>query len=328
MEVSAVDPDLGGVFYTLKQEAGDKPQFVRDRQCLSCHATSRTIGVPGHLVRSIYADPSGQPLESTNALVTNHRTPFAERWGGWYVTGTHGSLRHLGNVTARDSLNAEHLDKELGANVTDLGKFFDTKPYYRPTSDLVALMVLEHQTYMHNLITRVNYEAKMALRDQSVLDQMSGGPPASVTGNYSDSTQRRLAIAGDALLKYMLFVDEEILDEPIQGVTNFPADFMARGPKDRLGRSLRELSLHKTLFKYPCSYLIYSRSFDALPGAMKDYVLRRLFNILSGADTSKDFTSLSHKSRQAILEILLDTKPDLPEYWRKGSPAVGQVIRR
>lgn len=325
MEVSSVDPELGGVFYTMKQEAAARPQFVRDKQCLSCHATSRTVGVPGHLVRSIYADPSGQPLESTNALVTNHRTPFAERWGGWYVTGSHGSLRHLGNVTSRDALNAERLDKELGANVTDLGKFFDIEPYFRKTSDLIALMVIEHQSYMHNLMTRVNYEAKMALRDQAVLDQMSGGPPASKTGNYSDSTQRRIAIAGDALLKYMLFVDEEILDEPIAGVSGFTDYFQSLGPKDHKGRSLRDLSLDKTLFKYPCSYLIYSRSFDALPAELKNYVLKRLHNILTGADATRDFSSLSRRSRQAVLEILLDTKLNLPEYWRKGTPAVGQA---
>ena len=150
MEISTVDPQQGAIFYTLKQEKSDHPQFVRDRgQCLTCHASSRTSGVPGHLIRSVSADRSGHPQLGTHTFTTDHRSPLEQRWGGWYVSGTHGKQRHRGNlvVTSRDRLEPEDLD--AGANVTDLSTRLDVAPYLTPHSDLVAMMVLAHQAQMH-----------------------------------------------------------------------------------------------------------------------------------------------------------------------------------
>ena len=163
VEISAADPQLGAVFYTLRQEQAERPKIVRDRgQCIVCHASSRTSGVPGHLVRSVYADKSGQPFFGSGTFTTDHRSPFKERWGGWYVTGTHGKQRHMGNVISTDRDRPEDLDMEAGANITDLSDHVNTSPYLSPHSDIVALMVLEHQSRMHNLITRANFEAKSA----------------------------------------------------------------------------------------------------------------------------------------------------------------------
>ncbi len=313
VEISTADPHLGAVFYTLQQEPSTSPTFLRDRgQCIVCHASSRTSNVPGHLVRSVFPAPSGQPHFGAGTFTTDYRSPFEQRWGGWYVTGTHGKERHMGNVVAHDREEPEELDAEAGANVTDLSKLLDTAPYLSQHSDILALMVLEHQTRMHNLITRANFETRSACHYDRILNEALDRP----LDQRSESTQRRIEAAVDELADCMLFVDEFSWKEPVRGTTTFASEFAARGPRDSQGRSLRELDLSKRLMKYPCSYLIYSEPFAELPASTKDQVYQRLFDVLSGADTSEQYNHLTSKDRRAILEILLDTKSDLPDYWK------------
>ncbi len=308
VEVSTVDPKLGGVFYTLSQKETDKPVFLRDKgQCLVCHASSRTQGVPGHVVRSVFTDEEGQPRLGTSTFTTEDRSPFSQRWGGWYVSGTHGAMRHMGNVLSKNSEKPEVIDREVGANAADLSRFVAVSPYLRPTSDIVALMVLEHQTQMHNAITLASYETQSAIHYDGIMNDALSRDP-----NYrSDSTQRRIAAVGDKLLKYLLFSEEFTLTSPIAGVSSFREDFSSRGPKDSRGRSLRDFDLQTRLFKYPCSYLIYSPAFDALPAPVREHVARRLRDILAGSDKSPEFLHLSAADRQNILEILRETKPGL-----------------
>ena len=296
LEISAVDPKLGGVFYTLDQTATDKPRFVRTDQCLECHATGKTMGVPGHLVRSFETDESGVVDLKSGVSLVNHRTPFAERWGGWYVSGTHGDQTHRGNLIGREAFEQQNEKPNYLGNLTDLSRFFDVSILPDKHSDIAALMVLEHQTHMHNFITRLNYAARVTL---------------SQYGHV-----RYLQSAVDAFLKYLLFVEEAELTAPVQGSSTFAKDFASRGPKDSKGRSLRDMDMRKRMFKYPCSYLIYSEAFDALPAALKETIYRRLFDILTDKDSSSDFASLSNTSKRAILEILRETKADLPEYWK------------
>ena len=150
IELASVDPDQGAIFYTLEQRDVSRVKFVRDRgQCTVCHASSRTQGVPGLLVRSVYPDAGGRPLLGSGTFTTDQRSPFRQRWGGWYVTGTHGQLRHMGNTIARDRDQPEDLDTESGANRTDLKELVDTSAYLKSGSDLVALMVLEHRSEEH-----------------------------------------------------------------------------------------------------------------------------------------------------------------------------------
>ncbi|MCA9133994.1 MAG: hypothetical protein KDA45_12595, partial [Planctomycetales bacterium] len=149
VEIAATDPEQGAVFYTVDQDPALPAKIRRDRgQCLTCHATNRTQGVPGYLVRSVYPDYSGRPRSGTRTYVTDHRSDFSQRYGGWYVTGEHGSMRHLGNMIAQDRSDPENIDRELGANRQRLEELFNTQPYLLPSSDLVALMVLEHQSQM------------------------------------------------------------------------------------------------------------------------------------------------------------------------------------
>lgn len=313
VEVSAVDPERGAMFYSLDQRRGSKPKFIRREECLQCHASPKTLGVPGHLVRSVFPNWEGFPQLQAGSFLTDHSSPLKERWGGWYVTGTHGTQRHLGNVWAQDSKQPDQLDTEAGANLTDLRKKVRLSAYPTPDSDLVALMVLEHQTRLHNLLTRTSWETRLALNQQEDINRAMGEPP----GHWSDSTHRRIQAQVDALLKYMLFTDEVALTEPVSGTSKFQKEFPLAGPRDRLGRSLRDFDLKQRLFRYRCSYLIYSEAFDALPRAAKESFYRRLWEVLSGGDQSPEFASLSKSDRETILEILLETKRGLPAYWNK-----------
>jgi hypothetical protein len=308
IEVSAVDPQQGGIYYTLSQEPAETPKFVRDRgQCLTCHASSRTQGVPGHLVRSVFADRSGQPMLGSGTFTTDHRSPFDERWGGWYVSGTHGAMRHMGNVLAGDRDRPESLDREAGANVNDLASLLKVEPYLEPTSDIVALMVLEHQTQMHNLLTLANYEARSAAHYDRIMNEAFERP----ADHQSESTQRRIASVGEKVLQYLLFSEEFQLTSPVQGASKFAEEFAAGGKRDPQGRSLRDFDLHRRLFKYPCSYLIDSPSFDSLPAPVKSYLAKRLDEVLTGKDQTPEFAHLSAEDRRNIREILEATKPDL-----------------
>lgn len=313
VEVIALDPRLGSIFYTLDQEKGDKPHFTRQGDtCLICHGGSSNQGIPGQLVRSLYADADGYPILASGSYRTDQTSPLANRWGGWYVSGTAGRQKHMGNLVVRGRRRPEDVDNTPNLNCTDLSKYFKTAPYLSPHSDIVALMVMEHQAEMHNLITRANFQTRMALYDEVELNKALGRP-----ADYrSESTTGRIKSAGEPLVKYLLFCGETKLTDPVKGTSAFAEEFARRGPRTRDGRSLRDLDLRTRLFKYPCSYLIYSGSFDALPPAVKDYVLRRLYDVLTGKETGDDFAGLSAADRKAILEILRETKPDLPRYWR------------
>lgn len=313
LEISTADPELGGVFYTLKQEPQETPQFVRDRgQCLTCHASSKTKGVPGHLVRSVFAARSGQPAYGSGTYLTDHRSDFARRFGGWYITGTHGDLRHMGNETISSTNYREMLDRERGANVVDLSDRFDTTPYLKPTSDLVAKLVLDHQTQMHNYIALAGMETRSALHYNRVMAAALERPADELT----DSARRRIESVAEKLVEYMLFVDEFPLSGPVKGVNRFAEDFAAREPRDGQGRSLFQLDLEKRLLRYPCSWLVYTESFEKLPVEVYRRVAIRLRDVLTDPEEPAGFKHLSRSDRTAIFEILRDTKPRLAALWQ------------
>lgn len=315
IEAASVDPVRGAMFFTLRQEKAARPKFIRDKgHCLSCHASSRTQGVPGYVVRSVYPAPDGQPHYGAGTFDTDHSSPLRERWGGWYVTGTHGKQRHMGNELATDRDDPK-LDVESGANVTDLSKRTRIQAHLTKHSDIVALMVFEHQAAMHNFITFASYEARVALFQCADMNRVLERPADHV----SDWAKRRIRSASDKLLHYMLFLDEEPLSDPIRGTSTFAKEFAARGHRDRKGRSLRDFDLERRLFKYRCSYLIDSEAFHALPAQVKDHVYKRLWEILTGRDDSAEFKYLSKVDRQAIFEILSDTHDGLPDYWKSGN---------
>lgn len=318
LEIATTDPDIGPVFYTLDQFSRGKIRFVRETDnCLQCHAGTMTRDVPGLMMRSVYPDPRGQPILSEGTKLTTHESPFSERYGGWYVSGRHGGYdlqKHMGNVVGQSRDEPRPADPKAGSDVTDLGRFLDTSAYLNPHSDIIALTVLAHQLEAHNRITKANYACKFALRDARIMNEALGEP----LDRMSESTHRRINSPAEALLQYLLFCEEAPLEAPIEGTSSYAKDFVARGPFDSKGRSLREFDLKTRTFKYPLSYLIYSRGFDGLPQPTRDYIYRRLYDILIGKVREKEFEHLSDGDRQAILEILCETKRDLPGYFRSG----------
>jgi hypothetical protein len=317
IELAAADEVVGTAFYTLAQARAEAPTPRRQTEsCMLCHSSSSNQGFPGHLVRSLFVDRQGQPLLSSGSFRTDHSSPLAERWGGWYVTGTSGGQRHMGNLISRGPGRPEDADNADGVNVTDLKDRLTVGLYPTPHSDIVALMVLEHQVGMLNRLARAGLETRMALHYEREMNKALGRP----ADEQSDSARSRIRSVGDAVVRYMLLSDEASLTDRIEGTSPFASDFAARGPRDSKGRSLRDLDLKSRLFRYPCSYLIYSRAFDSLPGEVKDHVYQRLWEILNGRASEKDEPRLAPEDRQAILEILRETKPELPSYW-KGPPA-------
>jgi hypothetical protein len=242
MEVAALDPRQGVMFYTFEDG-----RFERQRVCLRCHQGAATMGVPGWFIGSVFPDASGMP-DRTDAIITDHRTPFADRWGGWYVNAIRGEQRDRANGVADDPSEPHALKSRQ--NLPTLVRQFNTSGYLAPVSDIVALMTFEHQTQMTNLMARVAWLARM-------------GKP--------------LDADIDVLVRYMVFADEAPLKEPIEGVSTFTKTFPQRGPRDRKGRSLRDFDLKTRLCRYPLSYMVYSPAFDALPPGVRQAIWRRVF---------------------------------------------------
>jgi hypothetical protein len=311
LEVSVADPSMGAVFFTFDQNVRRLKRNVAD--CMSCHGSSRTDYKPGHLLRSVYPAEDGHPILRAGGHLTNHESPYEKRWGGWYVSGRHGIMRHMGNALAKiDDDDTIDLNRNSEANTVDLGNYFNTTRYLSSHSDIVAMLVQDHQVHMHNLLAAANYETRYALYDQQIIDNALD----SNSSRLRQSTRRRIASAGEKFLRYMLFAEEVPLPDEVRGTTTFSKTFSARGPNDREGRSLYQLDLKTRLLKYPCSYLIYSEAFDQLPVQMKEYLYRRLWEILSGQDQSDEYARLKPSMNRTILEILIQTKDDLPDYWK------------
>ncbi len=305
LEISTIDNQLGSVFYTLDQEGKTAPRIVRQTDnCLICHGSSSTKGVPGLIIRSVYCNETGLPELSAGTFRTNHQSPLSQRWGGWYVTGTHGEQKHLGNLIVSGKLSRpDEIDNSSGQNVTNLSSRFDTKAYLTPQSDIVALMVLEHQVDMHNCITQANFGTRQAMFYQQALNRELGKPAEQ----QWDSTKSRIKSSCEPLVEYLFFCEEARLTAKVVGSGKFADEFAACGPRDKQGRSLREFDLKTRMFKYPCSYLVYSESFSSLPTEAKLYVQRRMHEILFDKDPGPKFRYLSDKDRAAIREILTDT---------------------
>ncbi len=306
LELAAQDREQGVIFYTLQQQATEKPSFVRTDTCLQCHQTPYTQGVPGTLVFSTFSVPQDKYSYATGA-VTDHRTPVGERWGGWYVTGR-TAARHLGNILNPTGIEAA---RKLPVRQLDsLQREFDPRGFLAQTSDMVALMVLDHQSQMTNYLTRAGWEARLAMHEQR--EPARPGPGAGRGGAAG-----RLQQTIDELVDYLLFVDEAILPASVAGSSGFAARFSSMGPRDAKGRSLRQLDLGRRLMKYPCSYMIYSEAFDALPPMAKEALYKRMWQVLSGAERGAAYKRLSLADRQAIVDILKETKAGLPSYFQR-----------
>jgi len=294
IEIASLDPEQGVIFYTLDPGAAAKPTLRRETRCLSCHLALDSLDVPGMLVRSVGTAANGVLVPQAANGSIDHRSPYAERWSGWYVTGSVGSLRHMGNAFVSDPARGEPDVDESTLQLASLGEKFDTHAYLSPYSDVAALLVFGHQMHAINLLARIGWETRLAAQ--------AGGP-------------WDLDAAARELVDYFLFIDEPPLTSRVNGTSGFAETFAARGPRDGRGRSLRELDLATRLMRYPCSYMIYTPAFDALPRPALDAIYARLWRVLSGSDANARYARLSKADRRAIVEILRETKAGLPPYF-------------
>jgi hypothetical protein len=302
LEVAAHDATAGVVFYTLEQRAdiATPPQFKRAFECLGCHVTGNTLGVPGLLMFSTTRPEPSQFSGIPRHI--DHSEPLNRRFGGWFVTGSTGASPHMGNEAAA-------VDGRGSRELASVEGLFDAGGYRGLSSDVVAHLVLTHQAGMTNLLTRAAWEARAV--DPALHPLVAPDP------GMADRINVMMSGIAREVVDYLLFVDEARFTDRVRGASGFAERFSASGPRDRKGRSLYELDLNRRLMKYPCSYLIYSPAFDAMPALAKDPIYRRLWEVLSGQAQDLQYQSaLSLADRQAIVEILRDTKKDLPPYFQ------------
>jgi hypothetical protein len=299
LEIAAHDPRQGVMFYTVEQAASPgTARFSRRTNCLTCHISTATLEVPGFIDRSNMVTADGEVMPTLGSSVVNHRTPHTERWGGWFVTGNatappYGPLGHLGNLTVTPHPTSGPVIMSDRVLIEWLNRPTDTDRYLASDSDLAALMTFNHQMHGLNLITRLNWDARIVAAESRA--------PASDAG---------VAQRVQELAEYLLFTGEAPTPFEVTPRPGFAAALAGRAPKDHKGRSLAEMDLKRRLLKYSCSYLVYSEAFTALPTDVRQAVYRRMFAILG--DSSARYAHLSIVDRLDIAEILRATVPDLP----------------
>jgi hypothetical protein len=253
------------------------------------------------IARSNFIDAGGGTIPQLGFHLVDHRTPLTHRWGGWFVTGDYdappyGGLGHLGSVST--TIHPIRGDVATTSNEVLLRWLDDDiagRGYPSHESDIAALMVFDHQMRAINLLTRLNWEARVASYEGR--SEFSTGALRDLVDEFAD---------------YFLFVDEVPPPARLTPRAGFAAAFTAAGPRDWRGRSLRELDLERRLLRYPCSYMIYSAAFDHLPPEVRTAVYQRIEAILTAREIQPRHAHLSADDRRAILEILRETKPDWP----------------
>lgn len=320
IEIMTLDDQRGTVFYSMTNR--QRPNLTLDREtsrCLTCHDTYSMAGggVPRFMVMSVLVNTEGQRIGSEIGAETTDASPIPERWGGWFVTGDVGKQTHKGNILVRSTAELANDKPESRMNLSTLEGLVDTKPYATNTSDVVALLVLEHQATVHNLVTRASFKSRTLLG-------RSGVP--ETTQRWSElppELHKRLKPLTEPLVRALLFVNAATYSSEIKSSSGFDKWFEAQGKRTRDGRSLRELDLKTRLLRYPLSYLVYSDEIGALPAPVRDQVFNRIADVLTGQDRDQAFNHLSAQDRTAILQILKETHPELSAVLRERDPGMG-----
>ncbi|MDA1005227.1 MAG: hypothetical protein O3A87_01910 [Verrucomicrobia bacterium] len=310
IELASFDPELGPVFYfqrPLQDEEG-KP-FVQTRSCLGCHAGNATNFLPGSLSRSVYPDERGRTMDSVmDERMTGHGVPFAQRWGGWYVTGESGALKHVGNRVAEQGAAGVQFKAAPVEDPKSLERFFPVAEYAAPGSDVVALLVFDHQITMHQRLVEAGYRTRQALHDNGLeADEVDR---EKLTAK---SSRKEFEEGLEMVVDYLLFRGEVPLAKGVQGSGEFEKVFAQGRKAARDGTSLRDFRLEGRIFERRCSYMIYSPTFERLPAMLKEAVYGRLLEILSAEEGPEGFEYLEAEERKGILR---ETKKDLPAAWR------------
>jgi len=304
-----MDGVVGPVFYTLSNTSPDEIRIDRETsRCLTCHDTWGMTGggVPTFLFLSTLVDEQGESLTGQPGASTSDRTSIRERWAGWYVTGEPTKQTHLGNILVEPDADTSTPESLSPGNADSVKAYFDASAYLTDKSDIVALLVFEHQAYVGNLITRANYKSRTLL-DRNGLDASS---KALSWAEVPAPLQKQMKAMLEPLVQALFFVGAAPVESEIRSSSGFDRWFESRGPRDRSGRSLRELDLRVQVFRHPLSYLIYSEAFAGLPAFAKEYVHRRIEDVLSGREQAPAYAHISADERRTLREILVATKPE------------------
>jgi len=305
VEISSFDPHVGSIYYYQRDfdDSPDLPLFYRDRVCIQCHAGSATNFIPGPMGKSVFPNERGQPTETVMSFeLAGHDVDFLDRWGGWYVTGNHGALRHMGNAQVETEDGKPTIDREKHANLANLDAFFARDKYPAEGSDILALLVLDHQINMHYRFTEAHYRVRQAIYDRA--ESLNGEEPRS---DYDGE----LAEATEMVVRYLLFSDEVSLGAETVGEDSLYRDsFLAAKKPAQDGRSLRDLRLKDHIFENRCSYMIYSAGFAGLPEPLKESIFQRIKEVLDPDAQVDGYTHLTADEKGAITMILNDTMPE------------------
>lgn len=317
LEVAVADGEKGTSFFSVdfRADPAGKPKWDSPARCLDCHEGSMTDGRPGLMVRSVFTDAASQPISSAGGFQVTHATPLADRWGGWFVTGHHGAARHMGNAVAAPAPGGNAVqNREKAANLRTLEGWVDTRPYLRSGSDIVALMVLEHQATLHNAYT----QASLSVREQVMRHRAVRRELGQADDQLSPQIQGMIRSQARKIVGLMLFKDEAPLPEGgVDGDPAFQEAFRANRKEAKAGavggKSLKDFQLLTRLFRCRCSYTVYSRAFDLMDPLVKEEVWRELRLALTADDELSRHLPAAEKAR--ILDILRQTKAGLPTGW-------------
>jgi len=290
IEVLTVDPRQGARFHAVDQDPAADGAMAPRTTCLRCHDGPKTRRVPGLLVQSVRTAADGTVVSEHIDFVNGHAAPLPTRWGGWYVTGKGGTPTHRGNVPApEDSV------REPAGNLRDsLEGIVDLSRYRERTSDLVALLVLQHQVGVVNHVVRAGWDVRV---DAMLLAR----------GDI-DTTERSRRIENSAreVAAQILFDDEALLPVPLVEPGAFARRYQAVARKDRRGRSLRELDLHRRLYRRALSPMVHAPAFRALPPPLLDAI---------GRHVRRRLAALPAVEAEGVRAILSDTEPELAARW-------------
>ncbi len=316
IEIASIDSQVGPVFYFQRPLGrSDDLLFRRTRSCLGCHAGSATNFLPGLLGRSVYPAPDGRPLGSVQSFERiGHSIPYGERWGGWMVTGRgHQDLGHLGNSLARKEAGGPVMNRlTAGVRPGDLGVFFPAGIHLAEGSDVLAMLVHDHQISAHFHLNEAQYRVRQALFDAG----LDPGAGREELASLRPADRRDVDGSIDRLLRYFLFAEEPALaGTPLAGHGAYRKDFLEGRRVSASGKSLKDLDLTHRLLRHRLSWMVYSRAFYGLPRALREEFDHRLWRVLTEPGSIPGFTHLDEEERRSIREIYAETQKDLPAYW-------------
>jgi hypothetical protein len=299
VEVIGIDPQWGAITYMFEIPRPKSPPspIQRATRCMNCHSSGDIGGAPGLLISSVVPGPGGGSLDAFRQGKSGHEVPFNERFGGWHVTGRHGITKHWGNLTGTLS------PAGLKTIPNKPGQRFPLDRYPVPTSDILAHLLFEHQVGFVNRVVSSTYRTRAVLA-------------GSVPSIGDSDAHTFLDKEANSLVRYLLFADEAKF--PAAGVDGYPLllkDFSKNRRQNKMGFSLKDLDLSTRLFRFRCSYMIYSDSFAGLPQELKTRVFHKLDQALSIETDSPHFAYLPILEKRTIRSILGETLSGLPKDW-------------